>query len=75
MRWAVAENGGYLSLADIQARGWGKKAAERLAAAWEARGWLAKDTSAGNKRRITEALGDQTGALHLSEQVEDPPQC
>ncbi len=58
VRWAVTENGGYLSLADIQARGWGKKAAERLAAEWEARGWLAKDREAGNRRRVTAALTD-----------------
>ena len=56
VRWAAQENGGYLSLADIQARGWGKKAAERLAAAWETRGWLAKDREHGNRRRVTEAL-------------------
>ncbi len=63
--WAVQENSGYLSLADIQARGWGKKAAERLAAAWEARGWLAKDPQAGNRRRVTDVLAgivaDRTG--------------
>ena len=58
VHWAVEENGGYLSLADIQARGWGKKAAERLAAEWEMRGWLAKDREHGNRRRVTAALTD-----------------
>jgi len=52
--WALEHNDGYLSLAEIQAHGGiGQGAARRLASDWERRGWLAKDTRAGNKRRVT----------------------
>jgi hypothetical protein len=54
--WALAENGGYLGLAEMMARGWGQGEARRLARDWEMRGWLAKDPDAANKRRITGAL-------------------
>jgi DNA segregation ATPase FtsK/SpoIIIE-like protein len=57
VRWAIAENNGYLSLADIQAQaGLGQKEARRLAEEWERRGWLEKDKQAGNKRRVTDEL-------------------
>ena len=59
--WAIEQNDGYLSLADIQAGGgvggtgarmteW---AARKLAEAWEFRGWLRKDNQSGNKRKVT----------------------
>lgn len=55
--WAIKENSGYLSLADIQAQaGIGQSAARRLASDWERRGWLQKNKDRGNKRRITPEL-------------------
>jgi len=54
VRWAVAENGGYLSLADIQQNGGlGARDARRLAETWERRGWLTKDASNKNRRALT----------------------
>jgi hypothetical protein len=53
--WASRENGGYLSLADIQSHAHlGSSAARQLAAEWKARGWIAKDPHARNKSRLTE---------------------
>ncbi len=53
LTWAV-EHGGALPLADIRARaGVGQKEARRLAESFERRGWLAKDTTAGNRRVLT----------------------
>ena len=55
--WALADNDGYLSLLDIQRQAQlGPKAARRLAGQWERRGWLAKDVSNGNTRRVTDNL-------------------
>jgi len=64
--WALEQNGGYLSLADIQAhacaRGAGRVGetgqgyARRLACDWERRGWLVKDSQNANKRRATPDL-------------------
>jgi len=61
--WALEENDGYLSLADIQQAGGhagaharGQGYARRLASAWENRGWLVKDSQSGNKRRVTDDL-------------------
>jgi len=52
--WVLEENSGYMGLSEIREYGdLGQGAARRLAADWERRGWLAKDASAGNKRRVT----------------------
>jgi hypothetical protein len=72
IRWAIEQNDGYLGLTDIQERAHmlaraGARACEdigpsgrgysrRLAANWENRGWLQKDATAGNCRRITDEL-------------------
>ena len=54
VEWALEHNGGYLSLAEIQAHaGLSQRGARGLAIEWERRGWLAKDPRAGNKRRVT----------------------
>ena len=54
--WA-AEHGGYLGIEDVarllDMTVW---QARKLAATWERRGWLEKDRSVGNKRKVTEAL-------------------
>jgi hypothetical protein len=54
--WA-AEHDGYLGIEDIarllDTTAW---QARKLAATWQRRGWLEKDRSAGNKRKVTEAL-------------------
>jgi DNA segregation ATPase FtsK/SpoIIIE-like protein len=54
--WA-AEHDGYLGIEDIarllSTTAW---QARKLAATWERRGWLEKDRSVGNKRKVTEAL-------------------
>jgi DNA segregation ATPase FtsK/SpoIIIE-like protein len=54
--WA-AEHDGYLGIEDIarllDTTAW---QARKLAATWERRGWLEKDRSVGNKRKVTEAL-------------------
>jgi hypothetical protein len=58
VRWAVEQNGGYLSLGDLQERGGlGQGEARRLAGQWERKGWLAKDRNKGNRRFVTESLG------------------
>ncbi len=55
--WALENNDGYLSLADVQERaGLGQGAARRLASDWERRGWLRKDKDASNKRHVTPEL-------------------
>lgn len=57
IRWALENNDGYLSLADIQAVGQlGQMDSRRLAQSWERRGWLEKDSSARNKRRVTQVV-------------------
>lgn len=63
--WALEENDGYLGLADLQRFGLGHREARRLAEEWEARGWLAKDPAAGNRRRITAALAALAKAPNL----------
>ncbi|MBN1661960.1 MAG: hypothetical protein JXA93_26435, partial [Anaerolineae bacterium] len=54
--WA-AEHGGYLGIEDItrllDTTAW---QARKLAATWERRGWLEKDRSVGNKRKVTDGL-------------------
>jgi len=70
--WAIQDNGGYLSIADIRQRGgFGKNDADRLAQKWERDGWLVKDSKARNKRRVTSLLaglvGLETGKLENSE--------
>ena len=54
--WA-AEHDGYLGIEDIgrllNTTAW---QARKLAATWERRGWLEKDRSVGNKRKVTDAL-------------------
>jgi len=59
LEWAARENGGYLTIEDIQARGGvGRNQARRIAEQLERRGWLAKDARADNRRRLTaEILG------------------
>jgi DNA-binding MarR family transcriptional regulator len=55
--WALAENGGYLALADIEEYGdLSQRGARKLAQDWERRGWLVKDGDAANKRRVTDDL-------------------
>jgi hypothetical protein len=55
LAWAAKSNGGYLSVADIQARmSPGQKAARRLAEKLEADGLLEKDAGAGNRRKVTD---------------------
>jgi hypothetical protein len=57
--WALASGGGYLGLAEMhEVGGLGEMEAKRLAQKWERRGWLEKDRSRGNKRRVTPALVD-----------------
>jgi len=52
LAWAARENGGYLSIEDIQARGGvGHRDARRMAEQLEARGWLSRGEH--NRRRIT----------------------
>jgi len=63
LEWSARENDGVLTIADIQARGGvGQREARRIAEQLEARGWLAKDRAADNRRRITAAT---IGALGL----------
>jgi DNA segregation ATPase FtsK/SpoIIIE-like protein len=54
--WA-AEHDGYLGIEDVarllDTTAW---QARKLAATWERRGWLEKDRSVGNKRKVTDAL-------------------
>ncbi|MBN1814555.1 MAG: hypothetical protein JXA14_22135, partial [Anaerolineae bacterium] len=54
--WA-AEHDGYLGIEDItrllDTTAW---QARKLAATWERRGWLEKDRSVGNKRKVTDGL-------------------
>lgn len=57
VQWALGENDGYLSIADIQEQmGLGPWPARKLAEEWAQRGWLVKDAQAGNKRQITREL-------------------
>jgi hypothetical protein len=61
--WAIQQNGGYLSVPDVQQRaGVGYREALRMAQQWERAGWLEKDAKARNKRRVTELLGSLVGA-------------
>ena len=57
VRWAIAENDGYLGLADVMDRldltMW---KARKLTEPWEQCGWLTKDPDNQNKRRVTVAL-------------------
>jgi len=79
--WALEENDGYLSLADIQARAGtgagacvtGQGASRRLAHEWETRGWLEKDTLAGNKRRVTSDLRQIAYKLKALQSPQSPP--
>jgi hypothetical protein len=62
--WAIRENGGYLSLPNIQSRAnVGPREARRLAESWERRGWLEKDPKARNRRRVTKSLAGAAGLL------------
>lgn len=62
VRWAIAENGGYLGRAEIAGSlGVSDWKAGRIGAEWEHRGWLEKDPAAGNKRRVTVALAEIAG--------------
>lgn len=55
--WALTDNDGYLSLADIQRQAQlGPREARRLADTWERRGWLVKDTQRKNRRRVSDDL-------------------
>jgi hypothetical protein len=55
--WAITENDGYLSVADIQEHAHaGYREADRIARRWESNAWLEKDAGARNKRRITALL-------------------
>jgi len=57
--WAVEDQAGYLTIETLaQGLGLKKWKAEQLAKNWERRGWLVKDASQGNKRRVTGALLD-----------------
>lgn len=60
--WAIEQNGGYLSVPDIQSRAnIGYREALRLAQQWERVGWLEKDVKARNKRRVTDILAGVVG--------------
>ncbi|MCP4536646.1 MAG: hypothetical protein GY832_05825 [Chloroflexi bacterium] len=55
--WARQSNNGYLSLADIQGHAQiTSHAARALGDDWQRRGWLEKDVTVGNKRRVTDKL-------------------
>jgi len=55
--WAQRLNDGYMTLAAIEERlEMSQYQARRLAEDWETRGWLEKDTTKGNARRMTERL-------------------
>jgi hypothetical protein len=58
IEWAYRENGGYLTIEDIQARaGVGHRAARRIAEQWEMRGWLERGDR--NRRRLTLTIIEQ----------------
>ncbi|MCP4542292.1 MAG: hypothetical protein GY832_34655 [Chloroflexi bacterium] len=55
--WALESNDGYLSLKEIRDHArLTSHAARALALDWQRRGWLEKDNTAGNKRRVTGKL-------------------
>ena len=55
--WARSENDSYLPLSEIKNRlGLSQRKSRALACDWERRGWLAKDASANNARRVTDEL-------------------
>jgi len=78
--WAIEQNDGYLSLADIQAGGHagarthgGQGYARRLATSWENRGWLVKDSQSANKRRVTSDLEQIAYKLKTLKTLKTPP--
>jgi len=71
--WALEENDGYLSLADIMATGKGQGETRRLAHEWETRGWLVKDSQNGNKRRVTDDLRQIAYKLQTLQTLQTPP--
>jgi len=73
IRWALEENDGYLSLADIMANGKGQGETRRLAHEWETRGWLVKDSQNGNKRRVTDDLRQIAYKLQTLQTLQTPP--
>jgi hypothetical protein len=70
--WALSENDGYLSLADIMANGKGQGEARRLAHEWETRGWLVKDSQNGNKRCVTNELRQIAYKLQTLQTLQTP---
>lgn len=59
VRWALAENGGHLTAANIRAAlGLSEWRAASLARDWQTRGWLEKDPLAANARRVTAELAE-----------------
>jgi len=70
--WAIEENDGYLSLADMMARGMGQGEARRLAREWELRGWLVKDNLSRNKRRISDDLRQIAYKLQSLQSLQTP---
>lgn len=57
VRWAVADNDGYLSIADIQDQtGLSYHKARKIGEEWEQCHWLVKDPDNQNKRRVTVEL-------------------
>jgi hypothetical protein len=62
----VQENDGFVGLADVEE--WTERLglesarqARRLIEDWELRGWLEKDVTAGNKRKVTAELMEAAG--------------
>jgi S-DNA-T family DNA segregation ATPase FtsK/SpoIIIE len=56
IEWAVRDNNGYLTIADIVARGVGVYQARRIADELERRGVLVKDPRADNRRRVSDTV-------------------
>lgn len=61
LMWAMEQGGGYLGLEDImRVAQRGQQTARRLAERWERVGWIVKDPSYKNKRRVCQ---DVVGGL------------
>lgn len=57
LRWAIAENDRYLGVKEIEIQlKCSQHDAKKLGLLWEKRGWLVKDRSRDNKRRVTDRI-------------------